>query len=124
MNHLIYKELSYEIVGLCFEVHNFLGPGFSEVVYKDALEYEFNRKSMTFHREKEFIVNYKNAVLPHRFYTDFVVEDQIILEVKAMKSLKDEFYAQTINYLKVLGLKLCLVVNFGEKSLFHKRIVV
>jgi GxxExxY protein len=79
---------------------------------------------MSFHREKEFVVNYKTIVLPHKFYADFVVEDQIILEVKAVRSLKDEFYAQTINYLKVSGLKLGLVVNFGEKSLFHKRIVV
>jgi GxxExxY protein len=124
MNDLIYKELVYEVVGLCFEIHNFLGPGFAEVVYKDALEYELNKVSMSFKREKEYTVIYKGIILPHKFYADFVVEDQIILEIKAVKTLSDEFYAQTINYLKVSGLKLGLVISFGEKSLMYKRVIV
>ena len=73
MSDLIYKEESYKIIGICFEVHNNLGPGFLEIVYKDALEYEFKRAGIPFEREKEYEVNYKDIILPHKFYADFVV---------------------------------------------------
>jgi len=96
MDKIIYKEESYEIIGKCFEVHNNLGGGFLEIVYKDALEYEFRKAGIPFKREKEFIVHYKDVVLPHRFYADFVVFDKIILEVKAVAGIPDEFVAQLI----------------------------
>lgn len=105
------------------EVHNILGPGFLEIVYKDALEYEFIKRGILYSREKEYIVNYKDAILPHKFYADFVVMDKIILEVKAVSCITDEFIARGINYLKVSGNKLALVVNFGESKLTSKRIV-
>lgn len=114
MTDLIYKEESYQIIGKCFEVHNNLGPGFLEIVYKDALEYEFRKAGIPYEREKKYVVNYKGKVLPHKFYADFVVFDNIILEVKAVSGIADEFVAQAINYLKVSENKLALVVNFGE----------
>ena len=98
---LIYKDESYQIIGICFEVHNNLGAGFLEIVYKDALEYEFRKAGIPFEREKKFEVNYKGIVLPHKFYADFVVFDKIILEVKSVSGIADEFVAQSINYLKV-----------------------
>ena len=107
-----------------FEVHNNLGPGFLEIVYKDALEYEFNKTGIPYEREKEYIVNYKDVTLPHKFYADFVVFDKIILEVKAIAGIADEFIAQAINYLKVSKNKLALIVNFGELKLNSKRIVL
>ncbi|MGD8782409.1 MAG: GxxExxY protein [Ignavibacteria bacterium] len=124
MKEIILKEESYSIIGKCFEVHNNLGPGFLEIVYKDALEYEFKKSRIPFEREKEYIVNYKGIKLPHKFYADFVVYDKIILEVKAVGGIADEFVAQAINYLKVSGNKLALIVNFGELKLNYKRIVL
>ena len=124
MEDLIYKEESYQVIGKCMEVHNNLGPGFLEIVYKDALEYEFKKANIPFQREKEYEVNYKGIILPHKFYADFVLFDKIILEIKAVSGITDEFIAQCINYLKVSGNKLALLVNFGELSLKYKRIVL
>lgn len=124
MSDLIYKEESYRIIGTCMEVHNNLGAGFLEIVYKDALEYEFRRNKIQFEREKEYTVNYKNIILPHYFYADFVVMDNIILEIKAVQGIADEFIAQAINYLKVSNNRLALIVNFGELKLNHKRIIL
>jgi len=124
MSEIIYKEESYKIIGKCMEVHNNLGAGFLEIVYKDALEYEFRKAKIPFEREKEYIVNYKGITLPHKFYADFIVFDKIILEVKAISGISDEFIAQAINYLKVSQNKLALIVNFGELKLNYKRIVL
>lgn len=106
------------------EVHNNLGPGFLEIVYKDALELEFKKSGITYEREKEYPVNYKGVILPHKFYADFVVFDKIILEVKGVSGIADEFVAQAINYLKVSNNKLALIVNFGELRLNYKRVVL
>ena len=124
MSNIIYKDESYQIIGKCMEVHNNLGDGFLEIVYKDALEYEFQKAAIPYEREKKYIVNYKGIILPHKFYADFVVFDKIILEVKAVSGIADEFIAQAINYLKVSQNKLALIVNFGELKLNYKRIVL
>ena len=124
MSDLIYKEESYDIIGICFEVHNNLGPRFLEIDYKDALEYEFKKAGILYEREKEYKVRYKDIVLPHKFYADFVVMDKIILEIKSVSAIVDEFIAQAINYLKVSENKLALLVNFGELKLNSKRIVL
>ena len=123
MADIIYKEESYQIIGKCMEVHNNLGAGFLEIVYKDALEYEFKNANIPYVREKKYDVNYKGTKLPHHFYADFVVFDSIILEVKAVTSMPNEFIAQSINYLKVSENKLALLVNFGELKLNYKRII-
>ncbi|WP_336960405.1 GxxExxY protein [Chryseobacterium contaminans] len=101
-----------------------MGSGFSEIVYKDALEYEMNQAGIIYEREKEYIVHYKGTVLPHKFYADFVVFDKIILEIKGTSDIADEHIAQAINYLKVSENKLALVINFGELKLNYKRIVL
>jgi GxxExxY protein len=124
MDDLIYKEECYNIIGVCYEVHNNLGAGFLEIVYKDALEYEFKRADIPFEREREYPVNYKDKILPHKFFADFVVYDNIILEVKGASGIADEFVAQAINYLKVSGNNLALIVNFGEMKLNYKRIIL
>lgn len=124
MTDLIYKEEAYKIIGICFEVHNNLGPGFLEIVYKDALEYEFRKAGIPYKREQKYEVNYKGVVLPHKFYADFVVYDKIILEIKAVGGIVDEFVALSINYLKVSQNKLALLVNFGELKLNYKRLVL
>lgn len=124
MDKIIYREESYQIIGKCMEVHNNLGAGFLEIVYKDALEYEFRKAGIAYEREKQYEVNYKGIILPHKFYADFVIFDKIILEIKAVSIISDEFIAQAINYLKVSSNQLALIVNFGELKLNYKRIVL
>lgn len=76
------------------EVHNNLGAGFLEIVYKDALEYEFKTVGIPFEREKEYMVHYKGNILPHKFYADFIVFDKIILEIKNAKDIADVHIAK------------------------------
>lgn len=117
------KDETYKIIGILFEVHKNLGKGFSEIVYKDALEYEFYANNIKFEREKEFQVQYKDTTLKHKFYADFVVYDSIILEVKAVECFNNSHYNQCLNYLKVSGNELALLPNFNTISLEYKRIV-
>ena len=119
----LYKEESYKIISILFEVHKNLGKGFSEIVYKDALEYEFKINNIPYQREKEFSVNYKETILKHKFYADFVVYDKIILEIKTVECFSNAHYNQCINYLKVSENELAFLVNFNLSSLEHKRIV-
>jgi len=77
-----------------------------------------------FYRGKEYDINYKGILLPHKFFADFVVDDNIIVEIKATEgAIKDEYIAQTLNYLKASGCKVGLIVNFGRKSLEYKRLI-
>ncbi|MFA4851809.1 MAG: GxxExxY protein [Bacteroidales bacterium] len=121
---LIHKEEVFKIVGVCMEVHKHLGRGFLEIVYKDAIEYEFNNRNYPYEREKEYIIQYKDIILPHKFYADFIVFDKIILEVKSCNGIVDEFFARTINYLAASKLKVGLIINFGKDSLEWKRLVL
>ena len=106
------------------EVHRQLGHGFLEIVYKDALEIELSNDQINYHREKEYGIIYKQIILPHNFYADFVIDNEIILEVKAAEgAITDTYIAQTINYLKASGCKVGLIVNFGRKSLEYKRLI-
>jgi GxxExxY protein len=123
MSDIILKEESYKIIGVCMEVHRQLGMGFKEIVYKDALGIEFNNQGIPFSREKQFKIEYKGVILPHKYYADFIIYDAIILEIKSSLFIVNSFVAQTINYLKASGLKPGIIVNFGEKSLSSKRVV-
>jgi GxxExxY protein len=124
MTDIIYKHESYAIVGALFEVYNNLGSGFSEIVYKDALEYELKNRKIPFTREKEYSVSYKDIVLSHKFYADFVIQDKIILEIKAVEDINDKFISQCINYLKVSNCRLAILANFHKDLLDHRRIVL
>ena len=124
MQQLIYAEESYLIIGICMEVHRILGKGHSEVVYKDALEYEFKNADIEYSREQKYKIKYKKIVLSHSYNADFVVFDKIILEVKAIELLTDSHIKQTLNYLATSKQKLGLLINFGQDSLIHKRIIL
>jgi len=106
------------------EVHSQLGAGFLEVIYKEALEYEFYLAGIPYEREKRYQVTYKDVVLQRQYQADFVVFDSIILEVKGVPFITNIFIAQCINYLKVSGNRLAILVNFGEERLSYKRIVL
>lgn len=120
----LYKEESYQLVGLCMEVHRVLGRGLLEVLYKDALEHELKLNHIPFVREKQFEVRYKGVVLPHFFYADFVVFENIILEVKGVSAIVDEHIKQTLNYMAIAKTKVGYIVNFGGESLEYKRLIL
>ena len=117
------KDENYTIVGLCMEVHRILGPGLLEIVYKDALEIEFKNQNIPYIREKEYKVEYKGIILQHSFYADFVVYDDIILEVKSVKEIINDHLAQTLNYMKLADTPVGIIANFQNKSLIHKRLI-
>ena len=117
------KDENYTIVGLCMEVHRILDPGLLEIVYKDALEIEFKNHNIPYEREKRYDVEYKGYILPHDFYADFVVYDDIILEVKSVKEVTNEHLARTLNYMKLADTPIGIIVNFQNKSLSHKRLI-
>ena len=91
MDDFLYKDETYKIIGICMEVHRVLGKGLSENLYKDALEIEFRENNVPYARENGYEVKYKERILPHKYYADFVLYDDIILEVKACKTILDDF---------------------------------
>ena len=118
-----FKQECYDIVGLCMLVHKELGSGFLEGVYQEALEIEFVKADIDHQRECQIEINYKGVILDKRYYADFLCYNEIILELKAVKSLDDNHMAQLMNYMKATNKKVGLLVNFGAKSLEYKRIV-
>ena len=117
------KKESDQLIRLGFEVHNRLGAGFLEIVYKDAYEYELASGQISFEREKVYEVRYKDIILAHKFFADFIVMNSIILEIKAKQEIADEDMAQTINYLRCSGCKVGLILNFGCSKLEIRRVV-
>lgn len=118
------QEETNSVIGIGINIHKTLGAGFLEIVYKDAFEYEFFKKNIRYQREKEYQIRYGEIILPHQFYADFVVFDQVILEIKAKEGgIAEEDYAQTLNYLRVSGCKVGLILNFGKMKIDIRRVV-
>lgn len=124
MTELIYKEEVFKIVGICMNIHRTLGMGLKEINYKDAMEIDFEEEGIPYKREERFAVKYKDQILRNPYYADFVVFESIIIEVKSASALIDAHMAQALSYLAVSGMKLALIINFGERSLTWKRIVL
>jgi GxxExxY protein len=124
MEEFYLKEETYKIIGICMEVHKILGKGHSEIIYGDALEYEFRKNSIPFEREKKYNITYKDIILPHHYFSDFVIFEEIILEIKAIQELTSSEIKQTLNYLAASKNKIGLLINFGEDSLKYKRIIL
>ncbi len=106
------------------DVHNELGKGFNEAVYGDALEYELQVNGVPYKREVRYKIDYKGKIISHQYIADFIIEDKIILELKAIEKLTGSHIKQTLNYLAASKLKLGLLVNFGEDSLIYKRVLL
>ena len=124
MENFPLKNETYEIIGTCMEVQRTLGYGFSEVIYKDAMEMEFISNNFLFRREDELSVLYKGKILKHRFFADFICNNQIIVEVKSCdKGITDDHVAQILNYLRVSEKSIGLMVNFGKRRLEYKRFI-
>jgi len=110
------NELSNEIIGLAIEVHQTLGgPGLLESVYEEALAWELRRHNLFVERQKELLIRYKDIVIGNPLKIDLIVNNLVIIECKACIGHNDIFEAQLLTYLKLTGLKLGLLINFGEK---------
>jgi GxxExxY protein len=113
------NELTYKIIGCAMKVHNKMGPGFQEVIYQRCLAIELERAGLSFAREQEQPVFYDGIQVGTR-RADFVVENQVVVELKAVVQLEDVHLAQAKNYTVAYGFPLGLLINFGGKSLEHK----
>jgi len=116
-------ERTYKIIGAAIEVHKELGCGFLEAVYQEALGREFADQSIPFKSQPIIQIAYKGKLLDKTYQPDFVCYEEIIVEIKAIAGLSGIEEAQLINYLKASGLKVGILINFGLKSLEHKRLV-
>lgn len=117
-----FEELSKKIIGAAIEVHRELGPGFLESIYEEALKVEFMEYEIHYDAQKEIQIKYLGvAVGLHRL--DLLVENQIIIELKAVKELTDVHFSQLRSYLKATGLKVGLLFNFAKPTLEIKRVV-
>jgi len=114
--------LTGKIIGCAMKVHSALGNGFQEVIYQRAVEIEMADAGLSFSREQEMPIYYKNQQIGTR-RVDFLVEGVISVELKAITKLEDVHLAQAINYLEAYDLEVGLLINFGAKSLQYKRIV-
>ena len=116
-----HEELTYKIIGCAMEVHKHLGNGFQEVVYQRALAIEMKMQGLEFSREHEMKLQYKGYDIGTR-RVDFFVEEKIMVEIKAVIKLEDVHLAQAMNYVEAYHLEIGLLINFGAKSLQHKRV--
>lgn len=116
-------QRTYRIIGAAIEVHKVLGCGFLEAVYQEALGKEFVIREIPSKSQPIVEIVYKGKPLERKYQPDFICYDEVIVEIKATTSLTGLEEAQLINYLKATGLKVGLLLNFGSKSLEHKRFV-
>ena len=119
---LIYKDLSYRIIGLAMKVHSELGYGFLEKVYENALMIMLNEEKIKAEQQKAIKVNFHGKIIGN-YIADILVDDKIILELKSTEKIINVHRSQTINYLKATGLRLAIILNFGKDKLTFERIV-
>ncbi len=122
-SNIVHKKLSFDVVGCAQRVHSALGPGFPEGVYHKALCHELVKCKIPFESEAHAEVFY-DGLLCGEFRMDMVVDQKIVLELKALDSLTDAHVSQAISYLKATGLKLAILLNFGTERLETKRVVL
>ena len=115
-----YEDITQETIGSAYQVHNQLGFGFLESVYKKAMIIELTKKNLKVEHEKPLKVYYDNQVVGE-FYVDLFIEDEIIVELKSVRGLMKEHEVQLVNYLNVLNKEIGLLINFGESGVQVKR---
>ncbi len=116
MDNLLYREEVYAIVGAAIEVHRELGNGFLEPVYQESLQLELASRSIDFQAQVKLELFYKNHLLEKNYTPDFVCNDKIVVEIKALSALTSTETAQILNYLKATKLRVGLLINFGSKG--------
>ncbi|MBI5841395.1 MAG: GxxExxY protein [Chloroflexi bacterium] len=122
MAELLFKQLSFAIIGAAMEVHNILGSGFLEAVYQKALEKELMLRGIPFEHKVKLPVMYKGELISE-YEADLVVDGKIVVEIKSISRLNSIHEAQAIHYLTATGLQLALLVNFGAGSLEYRRVI-
>jgi GxxExxY protein len=120
---LMHNELTRGVIGAAMEVHSNLGSGFLESVYEEAMAIEFNLRKIPYERQKAISVMYKGEKAKD-FFCDFLVGQKVLVELKALKTVTNIEDAQLLNYMKATGLEVGLLINFGERSLKYKRLVM
>ena len=120
----VFKDETFAIIGACYEVQSTLGEGFLEAVYAEALSLEFRERNIPFEKEKELRISYKDKILEKKYVADFVCYSSVVIELKALSALTSQHESQLINYLKATGIRVGLLINFGESSLKYKRLVL
>ena len=123
LNKIIYKELSYKIMGAAMEVHNELGTGFLEKVYENSLVLSLKNKGLKVKQQYPIKVKFSGKVVGD-YIADVLVEDKLILELKILKNISNIHKAQAFNYLKATGLKLAIIINFKKERLETERVVL
>jgi GxxExxY protein len=116
------NELSGRVIGCAFTVLNTLGAGFLEMVYENALAYEVRAAGLSAVQQYGAKVRYKD-ILVGEYFVDLLINDVLLVELKAVRALDDAHRMQCTNYLKATGLRLCLLLNFGKPHLEIKRVV-
>ena len=116
-----YSDVTEKIIGASMKIHRYLGNGFQEVIYQRCLEIEFKTLGLSFHREKEQSIYYENICVGTR-RVDFLIEDKVLVELKAVIKLENVHLAQAINYLEAFDLEVGLLINFGATSLEYRRL--
>lgn len=119
----LYNNITNLVIKGALNVHNFLGCGFLEEVYHKALFKELKWQKLSFISKPEIEVYYRDDDLLGVFFPDFIIEEKIVVEIKAADGICDEYVAQTLNYLKAANLQLALLINFGATSLQIKRLI-
>ena len=117
-----HSDITRKIIGAAMQVHKVLGSGFQEVIYQRALTIEMTKRGVAFAREVDMPIFYDNQQIGTR-RVDFLVEDKVIVELKALTKLEDVHLAQAINYLEAYRLEVGLLLNFGAKSLEPRRVI-
>lgn len=115
-------EITESIIGCAYTVGNVLGCGFLEKVYENALKVELEREGIPVSQQHPVTVRYGGESVGE-YVADLLVEGEVMVELKAVKSLEEVHLAQCLNYLKATGLKVCLLINFGKPRVEIKRIV-
>jgi GxxExxY protein len=120
---ILYKDLSYKIVGLAMEAHTELGPGFLEKVYENALMVLFEENRIRARQQFPIAVQFHGRIVGD-YFADILVENSIILELKSQDRIAEIHKAQTLNYLKATQFKLAILINFGKHRLEYERLVL
>ena len=123
MDKILYKELGFNIIGVAMEVHRDLGSGFLEKVYENAMMVLLRKRSISAEQQKNLNLTYYGENIG-RYVADILVEDKVILELKVVDKITDIHVAQIINYLKITNKKLGIILNFKNKKLEYKRVIL
>ncbi len=119
---VLYPEMSYKIMQIVFEIHNTLGPGFTEDIYEEATICELESQQIPFEKQKPIEVYFKGKMIG-LYRLDLIIDGKIILELKAVSALNDVYKSQLRSYLKATGLHLGILINFGSTRVQSVRII-